>query len=119
MDGKYYQRGFIERRMGTGREIERQFKTRKLQYLGHLTRHNASKLQLLERKTKGRRSRGRPIITWITNLKTSAGAKYYQLNIAAEDGKRWHGLIVNLAQETTVRKGKVIHGYPLPDFKIL
>ena len=29
--------------MGTGREIVRQFKTRKLQYLGHLIRHNSTR----------------------------------------------------------------------------
>ena len=38
MDGKDHQRGSIEK-VGTGREIVRQFKTRKLQYLGHLIRH--------------------------------------------------------------------------------
>ncbi len=32
-----------------------------------------------------------------------SGAKYYQLKRAAEDRKRWHGLVVNLAQETTLR----------------
>ena len=31
--------------------------------------------------------------------------KYYQLKRAAEDRKRWHGLVVNLAQETTLQKG--------------
>ena len=50
----------VLRRMGTGREIVRQFKTRKLQYLGHLVRHNSSQLQLIEGKIEGRRSRGRP-----------------------------------------------------------
>ena len=29
--------------------------------------------------------------------------KYYQLKRAAEDRKRWHGLVVNLVQETTLR----------------
>ena len=50
----------VLRRMGTGREIVRQFKTRKLQYLGHLIRHNTSQIQLIEGKIEGRRSRGRP-----------------------------------------------------------
>ena len=50
------------RRMGTGREIVRQFKTRKLQYLGHLIRHNSTQLQLIEGKIEGRISRGRPEI---------------------------------------------------------
>ena len=76
-----------KRRMGTGREIVRQFKTRKLQYLGHfIIRHNTS--QLLEGNIEGRRSRGRPRTTWITDLTNSTGAKYYQQKIAAEDRKR-------------------------------
>ena len=48
----------VLRRMGTGREIVRQFKTRKLQYLGHLIRHNTSQIQLIEGKIEVRRSRG-------------------------------------------------------------
>ena len=40
----------VLRRMGTGREIVRQFKTRKLQYLGHLIRHNTSQIKLIEGK---------------------------------------------------------------------
>ena len=58
------------RRMGTGREIVRQFKTRKLQYLGHLIRHNSSQLQLIEGKIEGRRSRGRPRHSWTTVITT-------------------------------------------------
>ena len=78
----------VMRRIGTGREIMRQFKTRKLQYLGHLIRHNISQLQLIEGKIEGRRSRGRPRTTWITDLTNSTGAKYYQQKKAAEDRKR-------------------------------
>ena len=51
MDGKDDQRGSIETD-GTGREILRQFKTRKLQYLGPLARQNSSQLQLIEGQIK-------------------------------------------------------------------
>ena len=61
----------VLRRMGTDREIERQFKTRKLQYLGHLIRHNSTQLQLIEGKIEGRRSCGRPRNTWITDITTT------------------------------------------------
>ena len=70
MDRKNYQRGSIEKD-GTGREIVRQFKTRKLQYLGHLIRHNSTQLgplQRIEGKIEGRRSRGRPRNTWTTDI---------------------------------------------------
>ena len=71
----------------------RQFKTRKLQYLGHLIRHNTSQIQLLEGKIEGRRSRRRPRNTWTTDITTSNGMKYYQLKRAAEDRKRSQGLV--------------------------
>ena len=90
-------------RMGTDREIVRQFNTRKLQYLGHLIRHKTTQLQLIEGQIEGRRSRGRPRNTWTTDITTTKGMKYYQLKRAAEDRKRWHGHVVNLAQETTLR----------------
>ena len=47
----------VLRRIGTGREIVRQFKTRILQYLGHrhLIRHNASQQLLTEGNIEGRR----------------------------------------------------------------
>ena len=97
----------VLRRMGTDREIVRQFKTRKLQYLGHLIRHNTSQIQLIEGKIEGRRSRCHPRNTWTTDITTNNRMKYYQLKRAAEDRKRWHGLVVNLTQETTLRYGKV------------
>ena len=92
-----------KRRMGTDREIVRQFKMRKLQYLGHLIRHNSSQLQLIEGKIKGRSSVADQEIPWQLTSQLSKGVKYYQLKRAAEDMKRWHGLVVNLAQETTLR----------------
>ena len=58
----------VLRRMGTDREIVRQFKTRKLQYLGHLIRHNSSQLQLIEGHIEGRLSCGRPRNTWTTDI---------------------------------------------------
>ena len=93
----------VLRRIGTGREIVRQFKTRILQYLGHLIRHNTSQQQLTEGMIEGRISHGRPRNTWTTDITTTKGMKYYQLKRAAEDRRRWHGLVVNLAQETPLR----------------
>ena len=93
----------VLRRMGTSTEIVRQFKTRKLQYLGHLIRHNTSQIQPIEGKIEGRKSRGRPRNTRTTDIRNTNGMKYYQLKRAAEDRRRWHGLVVNLAQEMTLR----------------
>ena len=104
MDGKNYRRGSIEKdgdRQRNSATIQDQ--VRKLQYLAHLIRHHSTQLQLIEGKIEGRRSRGRPRNTWTTDITTTKGMKYYQLKRAAEDRKRWHGLVVNLAQQTTLR----------------
>ena len=102
MDGKISNEEVL-RRMGTGREIVRQFNTGKIQYLGHLIRHNSSQLQLIEGKIDGRRSRGRLRYISTTDITTTNGIKYYQLKRAAEDRNRLLGLIINLTQETTLR----------------
>ena len=83
----------VLRRMGTGREVVRQFKTRKLRYLGDLIRH------IHMTTTTNRRKDRRQKISWPTKnyLDNGPEAKYYELKRAAEDRKRWHGLVVNFA----------------------
>ena len=75
----------------------------KIQYLGYIITHNSSQLQLIEGKIEGRRSRGRLRYISTTDITTTNGIKYYQLKRAAEDRKRLRGLVINLAQETTLR----------------
>ena len=65
-------------------------------------RHNTSQIQLIEGKMECRRFRGRPRNTRTTDITTTNGMKYYQLKRATEDRKICHGLVVNLAQETTL-----------------
>ena len=101
MDGKDYQRGSIEKDGNRQRNSET-IQDEELQYLGHLMRHNTSQIQLIEGTIEGRRSRGRPKNTWTTDITNTNGMKYYQLKRAAEDRRIWHGLVVNLAQETTL-----------------
>ena len=61
---------------GTGREIVRQFTTRKLQNPGQLIRYNASPLQLIEGNIEGRRFRGRPRNTWTTDISNTTGRTF-------------------------------------------
>ena len=57
----------VLRRTGKDRELVRIFKTRKIQYLGHL--------HLIEGKIEGRRSRGRPEHTRTTDITYTTKAK--------------------------------------------
>ena len=94
----------IMRRMGTCREIVRQFKTRTLQYIGDVTRHDTT-IKLIKGKIDSRRSLGRPRTTWTTDMANSTGAKYYQLKRAAEDAKQkaWSDSQHDIAQEMTIQ----------------
>ena len=94
----------VLRRRGTSREIVRQFKTRKEQY------YKTSRITTTIHRMKDRTQKiPQPTKNyWITDLTKSTVTKYCQLKRAAEDRNRnrWHGLIVYLAQETTLRLGK-------------
>ena len=52
---------------------------RKCQYFGHLIRQNELQHQLLEGKINGKRSRGRPRITCMNNIKKWTGKSYGNL----------------------------------------
>ena len=100
MDGKDYQRGSIEK-VGNRQSDSQTIQDEEITISRTSYNNNSSQLQLIEGNIEGRRSRGRPRNTWTTDITTTKGMKYYQLKRAAEDRKRWHGLVVNLVQEKT------------------
>ena len=102
MDGKDYQRGSIEKDGNRQRNSET-IQDEETAISRTSNKNNTSQIQLIEGKIEGRRSRGRQRNTWTTDVTNTNGMKYYQLKRAAEDRKRWRGLVVNLAQETTLR----------------
>ena len=55
----------VLRRMGNNAEVVDIIKSRKLRYYGHLEDTTVQR-DLLEGRVEGKRSRGRPITTWIT-----------------------------------------------------
>ena len=95
MDGKDYQRGSIEKKGNRQRSSEtiqdEEITISRTSHKTKLITTTTNRRKYIE----GRRSRGRPRTTWITDLTNSTGAKYYQPKRAAEDRKRWHGLVVN------------------------
>ena len=69
---------------------------RKCQYLGYLIRQNELKRHLLEGKINGKRSRGRPRIKWIDNIKKLTGKSYGNLIRIAEDREKFRFIAVNV-----------------------
>ena len=72
LDGKYYQRGSIEKDGNRPIHIET-IQDEKIT-IGNTIRHNTT--TTIEGNIEGRRSRGRPINTWVTDVTNSTGAKY-------------------------------------------
>ena len=106
MGGKDYQRLSIEKDWNRQRNSatiqDEEITISRTSYKAQLI---TTTVQLVDAKIEGRRSRGRPRTTWITDLTNSIEAKYCQLKITAGYQNRWHGLVVNLAQETALQYG--------------
>jgi hypothetical protein len=73
--------------------------TRKLKYFGHITRHSSLQRMLLEGKVNGRRGRGRPRATWITDIAQWTGLKYAAAVRTADDREKWRTIASNPQQK--------------------
>ena len=82
--------------LSTEKQLLSNIVKRKCHYFGHLIRQNELQRQLLEGKINGRRSRGRPRITWMDNLKKWTGKSYGNLIRIAEDREKFRFMTVNV-----------------------
>ena len=82
--------------LGTEKQLLSNIIKRKCQYFGHLVRQNDSQRQLLEGKINGKRSRRRPRITWMGNLKKWTGKSYGRLIRVAEDREKFRCMTFNV-----------------------
>ena len=64
-------------------------KRRKLNWFGHICRHNTLAKTILQGTVAGGRKRGRPRKTWLDNIKTWTGLNTEQLIRGAEDREKW------------------------------
>ena len=54
-------------------ELLKTIKSRKLKYFGHTKRHGSVCRQIMDGKVEGKRKRGRPLRTWIDDVKNWTG----------------------------------------------
>ena len=64
-------------------------KRRKMQYYGHVRRHETIMKKVLEGKMCGRRARGRQRTTWMDNIREWTGLDMAECATAARDRARW------------------------------
>ena len=81
---------------GVKKSIPASVKEMKLQaYYGHILRKKGDCLEkeLIQGTTPGSRTRGRPQMTWIDNIKSSTGLSLTELIRKVEDRHQWRKIV--------------------------
>ncbi len=89
-------------RIQTRMHFKKDMKKRKLEYAGHVLRGSSGRthLVLLEGKVCGKKSRGKPRLTWIKNIiDWTKIDSYEKIKRAAENRDGWRTIAVNLLKE--------------------
>jgi hypothetical protein len=68
-------------------------KKRKMQYFGHVKRHNTILKELLEGKAEGKRARGRQRTTWESNVATWTGMNLRRCSTLTSDREKWRSCV--------------------------
>ena len=74
-------------------EVNTSIKKKKSKYFGHLIRHNNLGRTLLEGFICGKRTRGRPRMTWMHNILEWTGCNYEGAVRSAMDRNKWKSII--------------------------
>ena len=69
--------------------ILRTIKCRKLQYFGHIKRHNNICKHIMEGNIEGKRARGRQRRTWLDDIKDWTNLSVQECNSQAKNRERW------------------------------
>ena len=89
----------ILKKIGTKMEVLSSVRKRKVVYFGHMIRRDGFQRMLLEGYIEGKRSRGRPRVTWMKNILKWTGMSYVGCVRRAEDRYSWRKVASNLLDE--------------------
>ena len=81
------------------RRLVTSIKIKKMKLFGHIVRHNNLQRDLMEGHINGKRTRGRPITTWTSNIQKWSGLTYNEAVRAAQDRQIWRTISSNPLQE--------------------
>jgi len=84
-------------------ELATAVRKRKLQYFGHVTRHNTLQKTILEGKVEGKRGRGRKRTRWIDNIAAYTNQPINTCAVLAKDRQKWRTMTSNLEYEKEPR----------------
>ena len=107
---------WVLQKLGTERQLLKQVKKRKLRFFGHIKRHPDSLEKIImEGQVEGKRSAGRPHITWEDNIKTWSGMRSITIARAlAQYRSRWRAVVNAFSSDDTdddvdcIKRGEVV-----------
>ena len=79
----------VLRKLGTERNLLKLVKQRQLRYYGHIKRQNSFLTHAIEGKIAGKRPRGRPRTTWMSNISKWTGKTKHNCTRMAVDRDLW------------------------------
>ncbi|RUS76894.1 hypothetical protein EGW08_015333 [Elysia chlorotica] len=90
----------VLQKLNIRREIGQCIRDRKLQYYGHLMRHESVIRDLYNGEVEGSRGRGRPRTKWNDNIAEWTCYSLVQCQRLAQDRCQWRAIAANLRKET-------------------
>lgn len=85
--------------LGMKRHLLSNVKKRKLNYFGHIKRHQTIQKDTLEGKVEGKRGRGRPRLKWEDNIKGWTQLNMAECNKMTKEREDWKYIVANLPKE--------------------
>ena len=89
----------ILKEIGSKARLLLEVNQRRLRYIGHATRHSKTSLMAttLQGKIEGKRKRGRPSVSYISNLKDMTGLGIHEIVTETGDRERWRTVVNSMA----------------------
>jgi len=80
------------------RELAINIKKRKARYFGHIIRREKFQKEIMEGVAEGKRKRGRPRRTWMTDIKEWTKKSYVEASRMAQNRSGWHVMTAHLPE---------------------
>ena len=89
----------VIKELGIQMELVKEINKRKLRYVGHATRHSKTNLMasVLQGKTEGKRKRGRPSVSYLSNLRDITNMDVGLMTGNTRDRDKWRKIVNSVA----------------------
>ena len=88
---------WILEKIGSELIFLKNFAERKMKLFGHIVRRGGLERQIIEGKMEGKRGRGRPQTSWLTDIKQWTGGSIAESLRQAENRTGWNALVKTTA----------------------